>query len=197
MMKMTEEEVKDLLVKTNAIMNGHFLLTSGLHSPHYVEKFNVLQHPKYTQQLCEAMAEKFKDADIETVVGPMTGGILLAHETGKALGTRAIFTERVDGKMTFRRGFHLHPGERCLIVEDIVTTGGSIKEVIDVVKANGGIPVAVSMLVDRSGGKAEFGVPKDKVQALLHLTVPTYKPEECPLCKQGIPMTERGSHHLK
>lgn len=156
-MKMTEEEVKDLLVKTNAIMNGHFLLTSGLHSPHYVEKFNVLQHPKYTQQLCEAMAEKFKDADIETVVGPMTGGILLAHETGKALGTRAIFTERVDGKMTFRRGFHLHPGERCLIVEDIVTTGGSIKEVIDVVKANGGIPVAVSMLVDRSGGKVNFG----------------------------------------
>ena len=88
-MTMTEEEVKDLLVKTNAIMNGHFLLTSGLHSPHYVEKFNVLQHPKYTQQLCEAMAEKFKDANIETVVGPMTGGILLAHETGKALGTRA------------------------------------------------------------------------------------------------------------
>ena len=189
-MKMTEEEVKDLLVKTNAIMNGHFLLTSGLHSPHYVEKFNVLQHPKYTQQLCEAMAEKFKDANIETVVGPMTGGILLAHETGKALGTRAIFTERVDGKMTFRRGFHLHPGERCLIVEDIVTTGGSIKEVIDVVKANGGIPVAVSMLVDRSGGKVNFGdVP---CTALLHLNVETYKPEDCPLCKQGIPMTKRG-----
>ena len=169
-MTMTEEEVKDLLVKTNAIMNGHFLLTSGLHSPHYVEKF--------------------KDANIETVVGPMTGGILLAHETGKALGTRAIFTERVDGKMTFRRGFHLHPGERCLIVEDIVTTGGSIKEVIDVVKANGGIPVAVSMLVDRSGGKVNFGdVP---CTALLHLNVETYKPEDCPLCKQGIPMTKRG-----
>lgn len=189
-MTMTEQEVKELLVKTNAIMDGHFLLTSGLHSPHYVEKFNVLQHPKYTQQLCEAMAEKFKDADIETVVGPMTGGILLAHETGKALGTRAIFTERVNGKMTFRRGFHLHPGERCLIVEDIVTTGGSIKEVIDVVKENGGIPVAVSMLVDRSGGTVNFGdVPWT---ALLHLQVETYKPEECPLCKQGIPMTKRG-----
>ena len=121
----------------------------------------------------------------------LTGGILLAHETGKALGTRAIFTERVDGKMTFRRGFHLHPGERCLIVEDIVTTGGSIKEVIDVVKANGGIPVAVSMLVDRSGGKVNFGdVP---CTALLHLNVETYKPEDCPLCKQGIPMTKRGS----
>lgn len=188
---MTEAEVKELLIKTGAIMDGHFLLTSGLHSPHYVEKFNVLQQPKYTQQLCEAMAEKFKDANIETVVGPMTGGILLAHETGKALGTRAIFTERVDGKMTFRRGFSLHEGERVLIVEDIVTTGGSIKEVIEVVKAHGGVPVAVSMLVDRSGGKADFGdVPST---ALLHMDVETYKPEECPLCKQGVPMTKRGS----
>ena len=139
---MTQDEVRALLVQTGAIMDGHFLLTSGLHSPHYVEKFNVLQHPQYTQQLCEAMAEKFKDARIETVVGPMTGGILLAHETGKALGTRAIFTERVDGKMTFRRGFSLREGERVLIVEDIVTTGGSIKEVIDVVKAAGAVPVA-------------------------------------------------------
>ena len=188
---MTETEVKELLIKTGAIMDGHFLLTSGLHSPHYVEKFNVLQQPKYTQQLCEAMAEKFKDANIETVVGPMTGGILLAHETGKALGTRAIFTERVDGKMTFRRGFSLHEGERVLIVEDIVTTGGSIKEVIEVVKAHGGVPVAVSMLVDRSGGKADFGdVP---CTALLHMDVETYQPEECPLCKQGIEMTKRGS----
>ncbi|MBE6102263.1 MAG: orotate phosphoribosyltransferase [Selenomonas ruminantium] len=188
---MTEVEVKELLIKTGAIMDGHFLLTSGLHSPHYVEKFNVLQQPKYTQQLCEAMAEKFKSANIETVVGPVTGGILLAHETGKALGTRAIFTERVDGKMTFRRGFSLHEGERVLIVEDIVTTGGSIKEVIEVVKAHGGVPVAVSMLVDRSGGKADFGeVP---CTALLHMDVETYQPEECPLCKQGIEMTKRGS----
>ena len=188
---MTQEEVKELLVKTNAIMNGHFVLTSGLHSPHYVEKFNVLQHPKYTEQLCKAMAEKFKDSQIETVVGPMTGGILLAHETGKALGTRAIFTERVNGKMTFRRGFALHKGERCLIVEDIVTTGGSIREVIDVVKAAGGIPVAVSMLVDRSGGKATFeDVPRT---ALLNMDVETYEPSTCPLCQKGMPLTKRGS----
>lgn len=187
---MTEKEVEDLLIETSAIMEGHFLLTSGLHSPRYVEKFNVLQHPKYTEKLCRAMAEKFKDANIETVVGPVTGGILLAHETGKALGTRAIFTERENGKMTFRRGFTLHEGERVLIVEDIVTTGGSIREVIDVVKEHGGIPVAVSMLVDRSGGKATFGdVPST---ALLHMDVQTYKPEECPLCKAGVPMTKRG-----
>lgn len=187
---MTEKEVEELLIETGAVMDGHFLLTSGLHSPRYVEKFNVLQKPVYTERLCRAMAEKFKDANIETVVGPVTGGILLAHETGKALGTRAIFTERENGKMTFRRGFTLHEGERVLIVEDIVTTGGSIREVIDVVKEHGGIPVAVSMLVDRSGGRATFGdVPST---ALLHMDVQTYKPEECPLCKKGVPMTKRG-----
>lgn len=187
---MTEKEVEDLLLETGAVMEGHFLLTSGLHSPRYVEKFNVLQKPAYTERLCRAMAEKFKDANIETVVGPVTGGILLAHETGKALGARAIFTERENGKMTFRRGFTLHEGERVLIVEDIVTTGGSIREVIDVVKEHGGIPVAVSMLVDRSGGRAAFGdVPGT---ALLHMDVQTYKPEECPLCRRGVPMTKRG-----
>ena len=187
---MTQEEVRALLVETGAIMDGHFLLTSGLHSPHYVEKFNVLQHPAYTAQLCAAMAEKFKDAQIETVVGPVTGGILLAHETGKSLGTRAIFTERVDGKMTFRRGFSLREGERVLIVEDIVTTGGSIKEVIEVVKAAGAVPVAVSMLVDRSGGKANFG--DVSATALLTMDVETYAPENCPLCAKGVPMTKRG-----
>ena len=186
---MTEKEVEDLLIETSAIMEGHFLLTSGLHSPRYVEKFNVLQKPVYTEKLCRAMAEKFKDANIETVVGPVTGGILLAHETGKALGTRAIFTERENGKMTFRRGFTLHEGERVLIVEDIVTTGGSIREVIDVVKEHGGIPVAVSMLVDRSGGKVDFGV---RTEALLHLNVETYDPATCPLCAKGVPFTKRG-----
>lgn len=188
---MTEREVYDMLVETGAIMNGHFKLTSGLHSPHYVEKFNVLQHPALTEKLCRAMAEHFKDAKIETVVGPVTGGVILAHETGKALGTRAIFTERVEGKMTFRRGFSLHEGERVLIVEDVVTTGGSIREVIDVVKSFGAIPVAVSMLVDRSGGKATFDdVPNF---ALLHMNVETYTPEDCPLCKQNVPLTKRGS----
>lgn len=192
---MTEEQVKELFIKTGAIMEGHFLLTSGLHSPMYVEKFQVLQHPNYTEQLCKALAEKFADQKIEVVVGPVTGGILLAHEVGKALGTRAIFTERENGKMTFRRGFRVEKGERVLIVEDIVTTGGSVKEVIAAVKEQGGVPVGVGMLVDRSNGKADFGeVP---YQALLHLTVTTYRPEECPLCQAGKPMTKRGSRNLK
>lgn len=188
---MTEQEVKELLIKTSAIMEGHFLLTSGLHSPMYVEKFNVLQHPQYTEKLCQELAKRFADKNIQTVVGPMTGGILLAHEVGKSLGTRAIFTERVDGKMAFRRGFSLAKGERVLIVEDIVTTGGSVREVIDVVKSEGAIPVGVGLLVDRSGGKASFGdVPHE---ALLKLHVQTYKPEECPLCQDNVPMTKRGS----
>lgn len=187
---MTEAEVKEMFIAAGAIMEGHFLLTSGLHSPMYVEKFNVLQHPECTEKLCRSLAEKFRDEKIQTVVGPMTGGILLAHEVGKALGTRAIFTERENGHMTFRRGFSLEKGERVLIVEDIVTTGGSVKEVIDVVRASGGVPVAVGMLVDRSGGKASFGdVP---YQALLHLDVTTYEPQSCPLCEKGMPMTKRG-----
>lgn len=194
---MTEAAVQQLLEETKAILKGHFLLTSGLHSPLYVEKFNVLQHPQYTEMLCRELAERFRGELVQTVMGPMTGGILLAHEVGKALGTRAIFTERENGVMTLRRGFRIAPGERVLIVEDIVTTGGSVREVVKVVEQAGGVIVGVGLLTDRSGGKADFGVPRDKVQALLHLTVPTYTADNCPLCKEGIPMTERGSHHLK
>ncbi len=194
---LSEEQVRELLVETEAVLEGHFLLTSGLHSPLYVEKFNVLQHPQYTEKLCKELAARFKDKHVGTVMGPMTGGILLAHEVGKALGTRAIFTERENGKMTLRRGFRIEPGERVLIVEDIVTTGGSVQEVVDVVKAAGGVIAGVGLLVDRSGGKAEFGVPGEDVQALLHLTVPTYRADSCPLCKKGVPVTERGSHHLQ
>lgn len=194
---MTEQEVRGLLVETQAILEGHFLLTSGLHSPMYVEKFNVLQHPKYTEQLCRELAARFADKGVETVLGPMTGGILLAHEVGKELGTRAIFTERENGKMTLRRGFRLAPGEKVLVVEDIVTTGGSVQEVVDVVRKAGATLVGVGLLVDRSGGKADFGVQGEPVEALLKLDVVTYDPQHCPLCQAGVPMTERGSKHLK
>ena len=187
---MTEQEVKQMFMDTKAIMEGHFLLTSGLHSPLYVEKFNVLQHPAHTEKLCRALAEKFADEAIDTVVGPMTGGILLAHEVGKALGTRAIFTERENGRMTFRRGFTLAPGERVLIVEDIVTTGGSVREVLDAVRAFDALPIGIGMLVDRSGGAVSFGSVPHK--ALLHLDVQTFAPDDCPLCQDGQPMTKRG-----
>ena len=187
---LSEQDVLHMLEETKAVLHGHFLLTSGLHSPMYVEKFNVLQHPEYTERLCQEIAERYAGDHIELVVGPTTGGILLAHETGKALGTRAIFTERENGKMTLKRGFQIPEGCRVLVVEDIVTTGGSVREVMEVVRAHGGNVVGVGLLVDRSGGKVDFGV---RTEALLHLHVPTYKPEDCPLCKQGVALTKRGS----
>lgn len=186
---MQEAEVRRLLINTGAILEGHFLLTSGLHSPLYVEKFQVLQWPEHTAELCAALAERFKGAKIDVVVGPVTGGILLAHEVGKNLATRAIFTERENGKMTLRRGFFIKPGERVLVVEDIVTTGGSVHEVIEVIKEQGGVLAGVGLLVDRSGGKASFGV---HTEALLNLEVPTYQPDDCPLCKENVPITKRG-----
>lgn len=189
MNELQEKDVMAMLEETQAVLHGHFLLTSGLHSPMYVEKFNVLQHPLYTEKLCRDIARRYKDDHVELVIGPMTGGILLAHETGKALGTRAIFTERVDGKMALKRGFDIKPGTRVLIVEDIVTTGGSVREVMDVVRAKGGSIVGIGLLVDRSGGKVDFGV---RTEALLHLNVETFKPEVCPLCAKGIPFTKRG-----
>lgn len=186
---LTEKDVMALLEETQAVLHGHFLLTSGLHSPMYVEKFNVLQHPKYTERLCQEIARRYEDAGVELVIGPMTGGILLAHEVGKALGTRAIFTERENGKMTLKRGFQIPEGTKVLVVEDITTTGGSIKEVIDVVREHGGEVIGVGLLVDRSGGKVNLGV---RTEALLHLNVETFKPESCPLCAQGVPFTKRG-----
>ena len=186
---MNSKDVMTLLEETGALLHGHFLLTSGLHSPMYVEKFQVLQHPKYTQLLCEALAERFKDDNVELTIGPVTGGILLAHEVGKALNTKAIFTERDNGVMTLKRGFEIPKGMRVLVVEDIVTTGGSVDEVLKVVREHGGIPVGVGLLVDRSNGRANFGV---KTEALLKLDVKAYSSEDCPLCKEGIEITKRG-----
>lgn len=186
---MNEQAIMKILEETGAVLNGHFLLTSGLHSPMYVEKFNVLQHPNYTEMLCKELAKRFADDKVELTIGPVTGGILLAHEVGKALGTRAIFTERENGVMTLKRGFTIEPGTRVLVVEDIVTTGGSVQEVLSVVKEKGGIPVGVGILVDRSGGKVDFAV---KTESLLKLDVPTYQEDSCPLCKDGKSFTKRG-----
>ena len=186
---MNDKNVLRMLEETQAVMHGHFLLTSGLHSPMYVEKFNVLRQPRYTEALCKELASRFINDNVELVVGPMTGGILLAYEVAKNLGTQFFFTERVNGNMTFKRGFNIEQGTRVLIVEDIVTTGGSVKEVLDVVKGEGGVPVGVGLLVDRSGGKVDFGV---RTEPLLQLEVEAFKPEDCPLCKAGVPLTQRG-----
>jgi orotate phosphoribosyltransferase len=187
------DEVRDLFLQTGALLSGHFVLTSGLHSDTYLEKFAALQHPDLTQKLCDMIAARFADDRVQVVVGPATGGILLAHGVGKVLGTRAIFSEREDGRMTFRRGFAIAPGERVLIVEDVVTTGGSVLEVLNLVKDCEGDIVGVGYLVDRSGGKAEFGV---RAEPLMRLEAQAWSADQCPLCAANQPFTSRGSRHL-
>ncbi|MGH2575718.1 MAG: orotate phosphoribosyltransferase [Ignavibacteria bacterium] len=188
---MTRNEILEIFRKTNALLDGHFILTSGLHSPQYIEKFRILENPEYTEQLCKALADMFRDDNVTVVVGPMTGGIILAYEVGKQLGAKAMFTERVDGKMKFRRGFKLSPDDRVLIVEDIITTGGSVNEVIDEIKKTKATIVGLGYLVDRSNGKAKFDIP---AKALLKIDVTTYPPENCPMCKEGSAAVKPGSN---
>ncbi len=188
---MTETEILQIFKDSNALLEGHFVLTSGLHSPQYVEKFRVLEQPKYTEMLCKELAEKFKKDNVTVVVGPMTGGIILAHEVGKALGTKSIFTERVDGKMKFRRGFTISPADRVLIVEDIITTGGSVQEVIDEIKNTfNPFIVGIGCLVNRSGGKAKFDY---RLTPLVTMDVVAFKPDEVPEWLAKIPITKPGS----
>ncbi len=149
---MTSEEVLDIYKKTGALLTGHFLLSSGLHSEQYLQSALVLQQPDMATKLCAALADYFRDQRIEAVIAPALGGVFVSHETARALGVRALFAERVNGELTLRRGFSIKPGERVLVVEDVITTGKSTKETIVVVKKAGGVAVAAGSLVDRSGG---------------------------------------------
>jgi orotate phosphoribosyltransferase len=191
---MTSQEVLDIYKKTGALLTGHFLLSSGLHSEQYLQSALVLQQPDIATRLCEALAGRFKDLKIEVVIAPALGGVFVSHETARALGVRALFAERVGGELTLRRGFTIRPGERVLVVEDVITTGKSTKETIDVVKKVGGIVIAAGSLVDRSGGAADLGVP---YKSLVTLNVPAYTPESCPLCKAGSTPIKPGSRGLK
>ncbi|MFH1824285.1 MAG: orotate phosphoribosyltransferase [Candidatus Firestonebacteria bacterium] len=185
-----QDEILKIFKDAGALLTGHFKLTSGLHSGTYLEKFKVLQYPKYTEILCKEIAERFKDDNIEVVIGPVTGGVILAYEVAKQLNVRGIFTEREEGKMTLKRDFEIKHNERVLIVEDIITTGGSVMEIVNLVKELNGDIVGVGLLIDRSGDKVDFGVRKE---ALATLNVENFRSEKCPLCKKGIPLTKRGS----
>ncbi len=191
---MTSDQVLDIYKKTGALLTGHFLLSSGLHSEQYLQSALVLQQPETATRLCGALAEHFRNSNIEVVIAPALGGVFVSHETARALGVRALFAERVHGELTLRRGFTIKHGERVLVVEDVITTGKSTKETIEVVKAAGGVAIAAASLVDRSGGRAELGVP---YQSLLTLSVPTYAAEACPLCKAGSTPIKPGSRGLK
>ncbi len=190
---MTSEQVLDIYKKTGALLSGHFLLSSGLHSEQYLQSALVLQQPEIATKLCAALAEKFKDSTIEVVIAPALGGVFVSHETARALGVRAIFAERVTGELLLRRGFTIKQGERVLVVEDVITTGKSTRETINVVQKAGGVVVAAASLIDRSGGKADIGVP---YQSLVTLMVPAYTPETCPMCKAGGKPVKPGSRGL-
>jgi orotate phosphoribosyltransferase len=183
---------QQLFEKSGAVLKGHFLLTSGLHSPVYWEKFQVLQYPQYTQELCRQITEHFKDQDIQVVAGPTTGGVILAFEVGRQLGVRGIFAEKKEGssERSFRRGFNIARGERVLLVDDILTTGTSVQQVIQAINDLEGKLVGIGVLVDRSDKELDFGVP---LFSCVRSATITYKPEECPLCQAGIPLEKRGS----
>ncbi len=191
---MTSEEVLDIYRKTGALLTGHFLLSSGLHSEQYLQSALVLQQPEIATRLCAALAEHFRKSRIEVVIAPALGGVFVSHETARALGVRALFAERVNGELTLRRGFTIKPAERVLVVEDVITTGKSTRETIDVVRKAGGAVVAAGSLVDRSGGTADLGVP---YFSLVTLQVPTYAPDACPLCKAGSAPVKPGSRGLR
>jgi orotate phosphoribosyltransferase len=189
-MKIEGNEIIEIFKKTGALLTGHFKLSSGLHSEQYLQCALVLQNPEYATRLGEGIANRFKDKDITCVAGPALGGIIIAHEVAKALKVRCIFGEREDGKMTLRRGFHLDPQDKVLIVEDVITTGSSIKELIDVVKKSGVKIIGVGAIVDRSTKKINLDC---ELQSLIRLDIKTFTHDECPLCKEGMSITKPGS----
>jgi orotate phosphoribosyltransferase len=189
------EAVLDLFRSTGAYLQGHFRLTSGLHSAEYLQSALVLQHPPAAEKLGRMLASEVRSRvaePITLVISPALGGLIIGHEVARALGTRFLFTERdtATGKMTLRRGFTTGAGDAAVVVEDVITTGGSTRDVIDVLRAAGARPLAAGSIIDRSGGHADVGVPRS---ALATLQVAAHYPEECPMCKLGIPVTKPGS----
>ena len=181
--------IEKLLQESGAFLQGHFLLTSGMHSPHYYEKFRLLENPVYNQKVAEAIADRFRDKGIEVVASAAVGGILLAYEVARSLGVRCIFAERVHTELRFRRGFQVAENEKVLLVEDIVTTGGSVMELRELVAHYDGDVRGVGIIVDRSVGKFN---PEVEWSALYTAEVENYKADECPLCKNNVPLTTRG-----
>lgn len=187
---LTRDELIDLFRKSGALLEGHFRLSSGLHSNGYMQSALVLQQPASAEMLGQAIAEKVRGLRPSVVLSPALGGVVIGQEVARALGARAQFAERQDGIMTLRRGFVLSESDRVLVVEDVCTTGGSTRETMQVATAAGGQVVGAAAIVDRSGGRAAFDVP---FHALLAIDLATYQPDSCPLCAQGLPVVKPGS----
>jgi orotate phosphoribosyltransferase len=189
--RITINDIEALFVRSGAVLNGHFLLTSGLHSPVYWEKFRIIENPTAAVPLCQMIADHFRNKDIELIVGPTTGGIILAFEVARLMGLPAAFAEKVpSGERAFRRGFKIRPGEKILVIDDILTTGKSIREVFDAVAKHKGDTIGVGVLVDRSDTPLDFGA---ELFSCLRSATPAHKPEDCPLCRAGQPLTKPGS----
>ena len=184
------DKTEEIFQKSGALLKGHFQLTSGLHSPVYWEKFRVLQFPNYTEQLCRMIADHFRSQNVQVVAGPTTGGIILAFEVARQLGVRGIFAEKEGEERSFRRGFTVNPDECVLIVDDILTTGSSIREVIAAVKKLHGNIIGIGVLVDRSEQATDFGFP---LFSCHRSATVAYRPEECPLCAAEVPLIKPGS----
>ena len=190
---MKQEDVLKIFEETGALLNGHFELRSGLHSNRFFQCALVLQYPRIAGQLCEALVEKMKqelqDLEVDTVIAPAMGGITIGHDVARALGVRFIFVEKENNELKLRR-FKIKEGERFVVAEDVVTRGGRVQETIDIVKENGGVVSAIGILVNRSGGKAEFEAP---LVSLLDIEPVTYDPLDCPLCRDGLELVHPGS----
>ena len=191
---MQAEEVIDKFRESGALLEGHFVLTSGLHSPVYLQCALVLMQPRAAEEFGRSIAEHFQTANIQTVASPAIGGLIIGHEVARALGARFIWTERQNGSMVLRRGFSVLPGERILVVEDVVTTGGSTRETVAALQVDGALIVGAASIIDRSSGKADVGVPRI---ALATLDVPSVEPAVCELCKRGDPAVKPGSRRQK
>lgn len=187
---MTDTEVLDLFRQAGALLEGHFKLSSGLHSDRYLQSALVLQHPDFAEQLGRALGERTKHLQATAVLSPALGGIVIGQEVGRALHVRAMFAERQDGRLTLRRGFTLEPADRVLIVEDVITTGGSTRETIAVAEAAGAQIVGAASIVDRGAEGGQLDVP---LQSLVRLQVAAYDPASCPMCAKGLPVVKPGS----
>lgn len=192
-MNTIQKRAEEILSRLGALRTGHFRLTSGLHSDLYMQCAALFEHPEESAELCGALAQLFRGEKADVVAGPALGGVIMAYEVARALGVRNIFAERENGRMTLRRGFHVKPGERVLVVEDVVTTGGSVKEVVELLKEAGAVVVGVGSVVDRSGGTVDFGVP---FRPLMTLNARKWEESECPLCKRGEPIVKPGSRQI-
>jgi len=189
-MGLTKEEIMEMLQKTNALRKGHFKLTSGLHSEGYVQCALLLKEPHLAEKVGQALGEKFLEEKPDIVVGPAIGGIIIAYEVARSLGVPGIFAERENGKMTLRRGFSVEKGQKALVVEDVITTGGSSQEVVELLQSMGVEVIGVGSIIDRSGGQNKLTVP---YKSLLALDIKIFPPEECPLCAEGKPIDKPGS----